>query len=147
MFQRPALRAAGLALCFVIAVAAALCLYRHNVRQQLRHHIDRMDHEAILAACRNLMLNRKVFEQYSMTNSFLPPAARNVASLNSDALKRADVPSAIRSIQARYIVISEGDVFICLSVMPRAYLIAYATDAPQHGTRKLIDGLWFWDGS
>ena len=53
-----------------------------------------------------------------------------------------NVPEVFRSGRVAYIVIHSNAVTICVSTLPKRYLLAFASGQDQHGDKRIIDGLW-----
>ena len=111
---------------------------------------DRCDHSALLAACREMLAHRTSF-----TNSpnFRQPRSGEKATISlfrDPAGYGPDIPLIIRELNPRYLLIREDSIIIAdppsYPAMRRG-VIAFAPDTGnQYGTRKYIDGLWFWNG-
>jgi hypothetical protein len=109
---------------------------------------DRCDHAALLAACREMILER----QWLLSGRTNDPSSGLLLDevwLGQGGIPIPEaVPKVIRDLRPTYIVIRKDYLIIGAPVSPvRIGVVAYAKGVePSFGTRKYIDGLWFWDG-
>jgi len=97
--------------------------------------------QIVLEACRELIAHRTEYRNdnpgwtaaYSKSDVILDP---------KKAPLEASIPAVLRSSRVAYIVIHSNAVTICVSTLPRRYLLAFAPGEKQHGDRKILDGLW-----
>ena len=102
--------------------------------------------ETVMDACQELIAHRTEYRNdnpgwtaaYSKTDVILDPKK---ASLE------ANVPEVFRSGRVAYIVIHSNAVTICVSTLPKRYLLAFGPSESQHGDKKIIDGLWLSFGN
>jgi hypothetical protein len=100
----------------------------------------------VLEACQELIAHRTEYRNdnpewtaaYSNTDIILDPKKSPL---------EANVPEIFRSGRFAYIVIHSNAVTICLSTLPKRYLLAFGPTANQHGDKKIIDGLWLSFGN
>ena len=146
----------GLKGCLIIVAIIAMLLILWivatviGVRVAVRKY-DRCDHAALLATCREMLSHRTSF-----TNSpnFRQPHSWEKATISlirDPTGYGPDIPLVIRELNPRRLLIREDSLIIAdppSFLAMRRGVIAFAPDAKkQYGTRKYIDGLWYWDGN
>ena len=128
--MRTILRTAVIAVCvgsFLLLAFLGPRLYaRHRI-----HQLTEMDHRILLAECRGLIASNG------------PRLALLTDPEAQVGLERHELPRTLRRLRPAYVLVRRDDVFICLSVIPRLYLIGFAKGAEEYGELKLTDGLWF----
>ena len=130
-------------LVFVSYILLSLFLERRR-GLQVRQRILAQDFSCVLAGCRELIEKRTVF-----VNDWADRKEESQETIVLDSKIRPfgnDVPSVIRVLKPNYIAIDNDRVFVNMGTMPRNALLGFATNAPQFGSVKLIDGLWLWTG-
>lgn len=59
----------------------------------------------------------------------------------------SQIPSIVRQLKPVRVILNEDSAVICVWPYPRIYVCAFRIGAREYGTKKLIDGLWYYDGS
>jgi hypothetical protein len=133
-------------ICLVVAFLG-LGLLRYAAQTPSRRGRTRIfeaNHQAVLTACRYLITKRD-----SLTNeqnrSWRPQGAIFISS-NSAQFSHA-VPPVLQALRPCYIEITGDYVMLYVAFRPRILLFGFAEGADQHGITKLIDGLWYSDGT
>jgi hypothetical protein len=108
-----------------------------------RYQLSHSDHVRILLACREALENR---------NSYRNDKDKWVTAEENDVVLLRPIPEnfpeAIRQLHPRYVLIKKNCVIIRFTApFARICLLGFAPGARQYGTRRYIDGLWFWDGN
>lgn len=101
--------------------------------------------DQLLKSCHELITHRSEYRDdspewsaaYSQDDVILNP---RVASLD------ANVPAVFRENRMAYIVIHSNAVTICISTLPKRYLLAFLPGATEYGDEKIVDGLWLSTG-
>jgi len=119
------------ALIFFIAIFVIIAVIPER---RLHEKVRKADHAAILSACRSIISNSIASNR--------PPFSIG----RGDPLFTNTVPSPILNLSPAYVTIMPDHAMICLSALPRVYVLAFATNAVQYGGEKLIDGLWLSHG-
>lgn len=99
--------------------------------------IYRADHRALLAACRD-MIDRRDSLQGTREGREVVIYSQHIGS---------QIPSVVRQLKPVRIILSNDRATICVWPYPRIYVCAFRIGAEESGTKKLIDGLWYYDGS
>lgn len=137
-FKRFILGAGFLILIGPILVAANFILIHIKINS-----LRRADHARILAACREAIEHRASYRNDNTQWGFayrervviLPPLP-------------PELPSAIRELHPKDVIIDDDRILVNLSLpLSRIGILGYKFGAPQSGSSKYIDGLWFWDGT
>ena len=141
--------------CLLVVVIAVVVLAALNLveRSRMRSRIaefDTCDHYALLAACRDMVTHR---DDYRTNKSYLYSASDpGSVYLTPKAAPFDDaVPKVVRDLRPFYIFIKKDCVIITghysgLTCGTRIGIVGFAEGASQYGTRKYIDGLWYWNG-
>jgi len=108
-----------------------------------RFQLSHSDHVRILLACREALANR---------TSYRNDKEKWVTAEKDDVVILRPIPEnfpkAIRQLHPSSVLIKEDRVFISFTApFARISLLGFAPDAHQYGTKRYIDGLWFWDGN
>jgi hypothetical protein len=105
--------------------------------------LRRADHVRLLSACREAIKKRSSYRNdnarwgvtYRERVVILPPLP-------------PELPLAIRELHPNDVIIDEDRILVNLSLpLTRIGILGYAPGAPESGTSKYIDGLWFWNGT
>ena len=112
--------------------------YRH-----VHHQLRNTDHATILASCRIMISNRRNYLDESPDCMRMTNCVQLFAK--STQFKTA-VPLIIQELDPAWVMISDTEVMIYLKTAPRTLVRAYAPEAEQRGSYRLIDGLWVWTG-
>jgi len=120
---------AGVVLMVLAFWAAEEFIFWSPARQQWKR-ITRTDHAAILEGCRRMMADHR--------NSGIP--AHTVSRLDIAGFRK--FPPPILALEPIDVLISADEIRICVSTLPRLYVIGFATNAAQYGAERLMDGLW-----
>jgi hypothetical protein len=131
--------------CILVCLLAVPAIGFRCWRWHKKQLLFRANHQAILLACRQVIRDREMYSGYPWKLSYLP-AATNWYLLSGRDILTNPVPQAIRDLGPRDLVVGSNIVQIYTHT-PRVSLLAFAEGAPQFGTVKLIDGLWYWDGT
>lgn len=59
----------------------------------------------------------------------------------------ANVPSVIRDLKPKLVVIGTNKVTVCLWTLPKRYLFGFAEGANEYGSEKITNSLWLWYGN
>jgi hypothetical protein len=135
------------ALLIILAILALLSVplfLVHKAESSTEHFLRQP--ETIMEACRELITHRMEYRNdnpgwtaaYSKTDVILNP---------QKAPLEANVPEVFRRGRLAYIVIHSNAVTVCVSTLPKRYLLAFGSSAIQHGDKKIIDGLWLSFGN
>lgn len=125
-----------------IVLAALLAAPIYLVRRAESSTDHLLQHpEVVIAACRTLIDHRMEYRKdnpewtaaYVNTDVILDP---QVAPLGTN------VPEVFRNSRIAYVVIHSNAVTICVSTLPRRYLLAFTPGEPKSGDKLIIDGLW-----
>jgi len=104
------------------------------------------DHPRLLSACRYMIANKDLYTNdcpYSITQN-----KNYEIELYQEQIKsNKNVPSIIQEMNPTKINLSSESLMVKLACPPRLYFIAYEKQANQRGTRCLIDGLWYYNGT
>lgn len=135
----------------VLAACAVVCLFVLPIASfrfwtwHEKRRVFQGDHEALLLACRQLIRDRPIYVARAAKSPYSPDCTNCVLSLGQDAIATT-VAQVIRELRPKEVVIGKDYVWIRLKV-PRVDVLAFAEGAKQFGTIKMIDGLWYWDGT
>lgn len=126
--------------CYIL-----LSLFQERRRGlHIRQQILAQDFSCLLTGCRDLIEKRTV-----LVNDWADRKGESQGTIVLDSKIRPfgnEVPSVIRDLKPIYIAIENDRVFVNMSKIPRNAILGFATNAPQFGSVKLIDGLWLWTG-
>lgn len=131
----------------IIVVAALVAVPFFLVhRVEVSTEVFLQQPQAVLDACQELIAHRTEYRNdspgwtaaYSRADVILDP---------QKAPLEANVPEVFRSGHIEYIVVHTNSVTICVSTLPKRYLLAFGPSEEQHGDRKIIDGLWLSFGT
>lgn len=107
--------------------------------EKLKH----CDSEAVLTAGREIIINSSKYRKYSTNQN-----GKNIYPVFLESYNEPPfLPSALKSLDYKYIGIYKDRVLICFSVMPRIYINIFDENAEEFGSEKIIDGLWLKVGS
>lgn len=132
-----------IAAVFLILIGPALLAANFILTQIKLNSLRRADHSRILAACREAIEHRGSYRNDNAQWGFayrervviLPPLP-------------SELPSAIREPHPKDVIIDNDRILVNLSLpLSRIGILGYKFGAPQSGTSKYIDGLWFWNGT
>jgi hypothetical protein len=131
----------------VIAFLAAIALWFYVVNpiiaSRVRDRILKADYGEVLAACRTMINNR---EQYRTDTDVSWRRHEKVLDADVGGIG-PDVPAVIRDMKPRYILIGTKRAHVFLYGPPRVGFFGFAPGAEEYGTRKLTNGLWYYNGS
>jgi hypothetical protein len=99
--------------------------------RRMRKRLNQADHALILAACRQMIADVHTSHRPNLTIG------------KDDPSFSTRVSAPIRDLRPAYVLASTDHVMICLSALPRIYVLGFATNVEQYGTTRLIDGLWY----
>ena len=103
------------------------------------------DAPAILAACRELMSDPERYRHHPCRPQWAD--ASLVILVPSTNCAISDLQKGLIVLRPLMIDIRTDRVIVRLNVPDRRiYLVAFAQGVRQFGRRKVIDGLWFWNG-
>jgi hypothetical protein len=98
----------------------------------------------VLAACRQLIANLKAHPEWKRKDVDISGKEVYAVGDYLYALAPRDKwPRILAELEPGYISLDDEHVMICLSAIPRVYILGFAEGAQQYGTEKFIDGLWF----
>jgi len=121
--------ATGVILALLAFWAAEEFIFWGPARQHWKE-ITKADHTAILEGCRQMMAAHQRSGRPAHTVSRL------------DVTGFAKVPASILKLNPTDVTISADQIQICVSRLPRLYVLGFSTNAAQYGAQRLIDGLW-----
>ena len=109
--------------------------------------IDPVDNAVVLDACREMVSRRMV---YAMEGQ--PPGVEHLGDRillkPRSGPSAPPLPRAVAALRPRLIVLYPEYAVIRLHVPHRRIaIIGFSPDGQEFGTEKIIDGLWFWDGT
>lgn len=125
----------------VIGFVAAILLCIRGCYWYVQKPIYDANPDALLRACRVLMTHRHELHNES-GNSRGKPAF--LGSGTPEFVKT--VPEAVKTLRPAYIAVWKDHVLVCIRALPRTYVLAFSENAKQYGTRRIIDGLWYYNG-
>jgi len=101
------------------------------------------DPVALLSACRE-MINNRAADSIG-TN---PSSAKTSAIVIDDKrrLNAESIPSIVRQLKPVRITLDKDRALICVWPYPRIYVIGFSAGAKEYGTKKIVDGLWYYNG-
>jgi len=109
----------------VLALVVPRIYYWHRA-----HELETTDKRALLSACRALIAQYQLDHGSEMSNGGQFPVP-------------PDMVAAINALRPKYVTVRRDHVLICISVIPRLYVLAFADGADQFGRGILMDGLRF----
>ena len=130
----------GIAMVAYLASFLIYGVWFFHLRRRTVERIRQGDHAALLSACRSLMENGHTF-----TNDPVVTWARSwQASVARDSEQyNRSMPPAIKDLTPKWVRITTNQVYLYFWDVPRRMCVrAFATNAHQFGTEKLVDGLW-----
>lgn len=102
---------------------------------------------AVLAACRQLITDLKQHPEWRRKDLDIYGKATSAPGDYLYAVAPRDKwPRILADLEPGYIALDDEHVMICLSAIPRVYILGFAEGAKQYGTEKLVDGLWYSNG-
>ena len=133
-----------LALIFVLMPIGLFLKLSHKTTET-ENLIFASDHAKLLNACRKLMDYSKTNEvSITQNEPFWGESSRwKMLIRKEDASFNLVVSGEIASINPKYILVSPDVMLVCLSLMPKLYLLAFNQNIPQYGSTRISDGLWF----
>jgi hypothetical protein len=112
---------------------------------------DNCDHQKLLIDCRQMLSNRLCYtSEPSYKFNTLDP---NIITLDPKIAQfGTNVPDTVRSLQPEFVIIRTDSVLIAGHYhghirSTRIGIIAWAPEMTETGTRKYINGLWYWNGT
>ncbi|MEI6564785.1 MAG: hypothetical protein WCO42_10820 [bacterium] len=123
----------------ILTIAAvlfvALFVREIHERGQLRvRAVYAADHARILAECRALMAAKESQQRSEFKGS--APEIQVVDRVDRSGMRE------IALLKPSYVTISDKEVMICLSALPRVYVLAFKTNVQEYGTERITNGLW-----
>lgn len=111
------------------------------------HNLAHVDHQRLLQACRELIVNRHTYKN-SNPRWFPIPHPEIVELDQTVAPFGQEIPEIVRRMNCQ-IFIRENYVtlFVPHFSLSRMFILGFREGVEQFGTFKYIDGLWFWNGS
>jgi hypothetical protein len=110
-----------------------------EVTRRERDLLYRTDHPVVLAACREVFANQATYRRNPEWNNRGPGRRTDLPDPEDP-----NIPAAIRDLHPTtieigpdYVRLEWGGGFLHFG------LIGYLPGAPGHGTKKLLDGLWY----
>ena len=104
----------------------------------LQKPIYETDHQSLLAACRTMISQAETFpHKNKKPNDYF---IYSISHTNPDFVQF--VPREIVMLNPAYVAVSSNEVMICLSVLPRLYLLGFQMNAVEYGSERLTNGLW-----
>lgn len=91
------------------------------------HNLQKMDHQALVTECQGLISAY----QSQLLNT------RQVG------VNYESIPPVIKKLKPKYVLVRKDHVFICVSVIPRLYVLGFAKGTIGFGQDRLCDGLWW----
>lgn len=108
-----------------------------------KYRLKHLDHAEILAACREAIANRASYRNDK--NKWGTLDEDDVLLLSPI---QNEVPVAIRKLHPANLIIRDDNILINFKVpFARISILGFQSGAPQYGTTRYIDGLWFWNGN
>ncbi len=106
----------------------------------VQKHAFKSNHDALLTACRDMLINRDKFRNDWQGNPNLAEGDKVL-----DAIKgiTPDVPKPIRELKPKYIILRENKVEIHLSGPYTQYIQGFKEGIPGDGSKMLTNGLWY----
>lgn len=98
------------------------------------------NHEAVLAACREMLVNR---DKYRNDWDGNPTLLEGDKALDSRKGITPDVPKPIRELKPDCIIIRKDKVEIRLAGPYLQYIIGFKEGVPGQGDKMLTNGLWY----
>lgn len=105
----------------------------HNDKEVLEQRISGQNLEEVVDACRGLIV---LFYAAGSTAGPVTMIPRGAANL----------PRALRTLDPEWIEVTPSQVTLLMAPDRRIYLLVYPDGVEGEGTRKLADGLWYWNG-
>ena len=128
----------------VVFVIFLLIFWTNSWGAAERQKIFKASHSEILSSCREMINNR---HNYRNDRSDINAKPGDPVVLKAKGgLQDQSVQKVIREMNPKYIALYEDHALICFSALPRIYIIAFKDGAEQYGSKKIIDGLWYWNG-
>ena len=117
----------------------------HDNMWYLNQAVGERSYDSILAACREMIpgsTSSVPCELFQLTkDDVVVTIYANYKNYNNI------VPETLRGMALQHISVTRDAVLVSLRFPGRRIaLIAFRSDAEQFGSKKLIDGLWYWNG-
>jgi hypothetical protein len=112
----------------------------HAPARKACNAVEAADHSSLLAECRQLITEQN---RPDTTNTH----PRSASFSRSSPRDWDRLPPNVRELAWSWVDVEQDHVLVQLHGPPRHYLIGFAPDAKEFGTRKLFPGLWYWNGS
>jgi hypothetical protein len=106
---------------------------------RIKRRLYKADHTRILADGRALIAVIDALpssEKYRETRSWAWIGNR------TDPLFRKYVPQSIDLLNPSYAAVSDKEVMLCFSLLPRVYLLVFQTNTQEYGSVCITNGLW-----
>jgi hypothetical protein len=131
--------------CLLIALICVLAFWTveevlfWGPARRARRRVEAVVPQSILAACRDLMAQRSVFQGEEV----VPDSEWVHVKLSSPEHQKM-LPPPLVSLKPMWILIKTNHVTVGVHPPPcRVYLRAFAPGAKEFGSIKIIDGLWY----
>jgi hypothetical protein len=125
-------------------ILTPIILVRQAERQRMR--IYQIDPGTLLVACRTLIAEKAGYRHDDSTLAVRTDPGTVVLD-PSVAPLQTNIPSVIRDLNPKLIVIGSNKVTVCLWTLPKRYLFGFAEGASEYGSEKITNGLWLWYGN
>ena len=106
--------------------------------------IDKADHKRMLAECRDMLNNKEEYKKNDIVTDYVSQPYIYI----DNYYRMINLPSYIKSLEPNSITLHGDRAHLDFDVVgKRMSVLAFKEGASEYGTKKYIDGLWYWDGN
>lgn len=123
----------------LIVIVSALFFWTIiNEGSKKKQAVYAADHARLLAECRALIATNQITPRDE--SKYDKPLVRVYNKTDSLFYKRE--MREVASLKPSYIAVSDKEVMICLSALPRIYVLVFRTNVQEYGAKCITNGVW-----
>lgn len=128
----------------MVGLVLVLLVLAHQAERQ-RHRVYQTNPSVLLEACRTLIAEKGTY-RHDDARLAVRTDPGTVVLDPSIAPLETNVPSVIRDLNPKLVIIESNKVTVCLWTLPARFVLGFAEGAEEYGSERLTNGLWLWYG-